>query len=110
MRDRATRLQPGWARCSQSVGGADRQRVLIGDARMTKSRIGFTLLAVATLCCGQSAVQAAAPTPAQMLQFKPKQPGVPISTPSEAELPGCKVELIKGQKLANGKTASGWAL
>lgn len=30
--------------------------------------------------------------------------------PSDAELASCTVELIKGQKLANGKFASGWAL
>ncbi len=77
---------------------------------MAKSRIGFTLLAACLLGCGNLLQAAPPPSAAQMLQFKPKQAGVPISTPTEAELPNCKVELIKGQKLASGKTASGWLL
>ena len=78
---------------------------------MVKSRIGFKMLAVALLGCVAGIAPAAAPpTAAQMLQFKPKQPNVLISTPSDSELPACKVELIKGQKLANGKTASGWLM
>ncbi len=75
---------------------------------MAKARIGFGLLAGLLLSSAASA--ASAPTVAQMLQFKPRQTNVNYTTPSDAELPGCKVELIKGQKLANGKTASGWAL
>lgn len=75
---------------------------------MSKARITFGLLVSIVLT---SAVTAAPPpTPAQMLQFKPRQQGVNYSTPTEAELVGCKVELVKGQKLANGKNASGWSL
>lgn len=78
---------------------------------MVKARIGFGLLAVTLLGCGANgALAASAPTVAQMLQFKPRQPGIAISTPSETEIPACKVELVKGQKLANGKSASGWML
>ena len=75
---------------------------------MEKARIGFGLLAGLLLSGVASA--APAPTVAQMLQFKPRQANISISTPGDAELAGCKVELVKGQKLANGKAASGWAL
>jgi len=78
---------------------------------MAKSRIGFGLLAVMLLTYSSSMARAAsAPTAAQMLQFQPRQPNVAISTPSDAEISACKVELVKGQKLANGKFASGWLL
>jgi len=77
---------------------------------MAKSQIGFTLLAACVLGCGNLLQAAPPPSAEQMLQFKPKQAGVPISTPTAAQLPNCKVELIKGQKLASGKTASGWLL
>ena len=76
---------------------------------MAKARIGFGIVSLALLCCG-AAQAAPPPTVAQMLQFKPKQPNVMMSTPSDAEIPACKVELLKGQKLANGKSASGWIL
>jgi thiol-disulfide isomerase/thioredoxin len=79
---------------------------------MAKSRIGVRLLAVVILSIGFNLAQApaAAPTPAQMLQFKPRQQGVNVGTPSDAEVAGCKVELVTGAKVANGKTASGWLL
>jgi thiol-disulfide isomerase/thioredoxin len=74
---------------------------------MLRTTIGFGLLA-GLLLCG-AATAAPPPTVAQMLQFKPRQ-SVNIAMPTEAELVNGKVELVKGQKLANGKTASGWAL
>ncbi|MCE9531063.1 MAG: TlpA family protein disulfide reductase [Planctomycetes bacterium] len=78
---------------------------------MAKSRIGFKTLAIALLFSGAGITHAAnAPTAAQMLQFKPRQPGIAVATPADAELANFKVELAKGQKLANGKTASGWIL
>lgn len=48
---------------------------------------------------------AAAPTAQQVLQFQPRQPGVEISTPADAELAACKVELVNGPG-----GASGWLL
>jgi thiol-disulfide isomerase/thioredoxin len=77
---------------------------------MKTARISLGLLAIIVLGCARAADAAAPPTAAQMLQFKPRQPNVSVSTPSEAEIPACRVELIKGQKLANGKVASGWIL
>ena len=77
---------------------------------MAKSRIGFKLLATLALASSTGLAQAAAPTPAQILQFKPRQQGINVSTPTDAELQGCKVELAKGAKAASGKTASGWLL
>jgi thiol-disulfide isomerase/thioredoxin len=77
---------------------------------MSKARIAARLLAFLTLCCTAGIARAGTPTAAQMLEFKPRQPDVAISTPTEAELASCKVELVKGQKLANGKTSSGWML
>lgn len=46
--------------------------------------------------------QAANPTPAQLLQYRPSQPGVAISTPTEAEVAACKVEVIGGASGASG--------
>jgi thiol-disulfide isomerase/thioredoxin len=45
-----------------------------------------------------------------MLQFEPRQQGVEIARPESSEYSSCKVELVKGAKLANGRNASGWAL
>jgi thiol-disulfide isomerase/thioredoxin len=78
---------------------------------MAKARIGFGVLAAAVLLGGAVAAHAApAPQPAQMLQFKPRQPGINIGTPTDADIAKCAVELVKGQKLASGKSASGWLL
>lgn len=78
---------------------------------MAKGRIGFRLLAALMLWAGASSVtNAATPTVADILAFKPRQPGVAVTTPSEAESTACKVELLKGGKLANGKNSSGWIL
>jgi len=76
---------------------------------MAKLRIGSRLLAGLLLCGGVSAVSAA-PTAGQMLGFQPKQTSITITTPTEVELPACKVELMKGGKNASGKTPSGWLL
>jgi len=48
----------------------------------------------------------AAPTVEQMLTFQPRQKGVAISTPTQAEYRQCKVELVQG--ISPGST--GWAL
>jgi hypothetical protein len=48
----------------------------------------------------------AAPTVEQMLTFQPRQRGVAISTPTQAEYPQCKVELVQG----TSPGSTGWAL
>ena len=50
-------------------------------------------------------VLAAPPTPGDMLKFQPKQAGVIISTPTEAEAANFKVELVNGPG-----EAAGWML
>ncbi|HEY8505261.1 MAG TPA: hypothetical protein VIL46_11810, partial [Gemmataceae bacterium] len=74
---------------------------------MAKIRIGARALATLLLWGGAGSAYAA-PTVAQMLQFVPRQPGVEVTTPAEAEQSACRVELIKGVKNAQGKTPSGW--
>ncbi len=56
-----------------------------------------------------AAAYGANPAPGDILKITPKQ-SVTISTPTDAELAKCTVELIRGTKLANGKTSSGWML
>lgn len=75
---------------------------------MAKSRIGLLLAGI--MVGGATLAQAAAPAPNQMIQFKPRQPGIAISTPAEGDLTNCKVELVQGGKVANNKQASGWLL
>lgn len=70
---------------------------------MAKVRIGAGA-ALACLLLGASA-QAANPTPADIMKFQPRQAGIVITTPTDAELAACKVELVTGP----GK-ASGWAM
>src|SRR5262249_16700485 len=60
---------------------------------------------VATLLCWGSALPApAAPTPAQILSFTPRQAGVDCTTPTAEQQKDCKVELVKTGK------GSGWLL
>lgn len=75
---------------------------------MVRTKIGFGLLA--GLLLSSAGMSAPPPTVGQMLQFKPRHASINHSTPTEAELANGKVELVKGQKLANGKNGSGWAL
>jgi thiol-disulfide isomerase/thioredoxin len=75
---------------------------------MANMKIGVGLLA--GLLMSSVAMSAPPPTIGQMLQFKPRHTTINYATPTEAELANGKVELVKGQKLANNKTASGWAL
>lgn len=78
---------------------------------MAKGHIGFRVLAALTLWAGASSVtNAATPTVADILAFKPRQQGVAVTTPDGMQLAACKVELLKGTKLANGKNSSGWVL
>src|SRR5438067_1851838 len=71
---------------------------------MARIRAGIRLLSAAILMSGASSLFAAAPTVEYMLKFQPKQEGVQISTPAEAEITSCKVEAVKTE---NG---SGWLL
>ncbi len=57
------------------------------------------------LLAALSSSAAAAPTAAQILNFKPRQEGVSCTTPAADKQDSCKVELVKG---AGG--ASGWVL
>lgn len=74
---------------------------------MAKARMGAAL-AAGLLCAwgGVATTWAAAPSVAQMLSqnFRPKQEGIAISTPTQAEQENCKVELIKTTRF------SGWML
>lgn len=78
-----------------------------------KLHIGMKTLAVLTLWAGltPSKVEAAPPpTVAEVLGFKPLQPGVNVTTPASAELTACRVEAVRPVKLATGKSTSGWIL
>jgi hypothetical protein len=61
--------------------------------------------AIGAVLAGGACLQAAPPTPIEILQFKPKQEGISASNPKVGEEVGCKVELIKGQD-----KGSGWLL
>jgi hypothetical protein len=70
-------------------------------------RVATGLVATAVVLCGWLAPLWGAPAPSveKMLQFKPHQDGVIITTPEPDKYDSCKVELIKGPK-----GGSGWAL
>lgn len=61
-------------------------------------------LGTLSFAVGTSAVWAA-PTPGQVLGFKPRQDGIDVSTPTAQEEGACKVELVKGTR-----KGSGWLL
>ena len=71
-----------------------------------RTRLGWAKWggAAALLCWGGAAPVGAAPTPAQVLNFKPRQPGVECTNPSPEQQKGCKVELVKSGR------GSGWLL
>src|SRR5260370_38653901 len=62
---------------------------------MAKARIGAGLVAGCLLLWGGSALAA---TPAQILQYRPKQQGVVCSTPTAQELDTCRVSWTKQQR------------
>jgi hypothetical protein len=68
---------------------------------MTKSWLTSALMLAALT----SSATAAAPTAAQILNFKPRQEGVNCTTPAADKQDSCKVELVKGSQ-----GASGWVL
>jgi hypothetical protein len=72
---------------------------------MAKARTGMGLAGCLLLLGGASVVAAPAPSPAQMLNIKPRQEGVVCTTPAPDEQKGCKVEVIP----ASGR-GSGWVL
>lgn len=72
---------------------------------MGQHRNRATLTAGIISLLGATVAFAAPPTAADMMAFRPKQPGVAIAMPSDAELASCKVELVNGPG-----QASGWAL
>ncbi len=67
-------------------------------------RVGVWIAALGLLPAGVRTAQAA-PTVAQMLNFRPRQEGVVITTPAPEKQSDCKVELVKGP----GR-GSGWVL
>ena len=77
---------------------------------MATIRLGRQALAAALVCAAAGSAGAAQPAAADILQFKPKQPGVAITTPTADEISGCKVDLVKGAKTASGKEPSAWVL
>lgn len=72
---------------------------------MGKVRRRAKLAAWVLALSGTGLAQAAQPTPADMLRFKPTQQGVTIAVPTEAEAASLKVELVTGPG-----PATGWAL
>jgi Thioredoxin-like len=74
--------------------------------RIQPNRAGLVrACALGALLAGGAAMQAAPPTPVEILQFKPKQEGISPSMPKSGDESSCKVELIKGQE-----KGSGWLL
>src|ERR1700722_3966391 len=65
---------------------------------MVKARIGVRLLSCLLLVATVGSVRADGPTVEDLLKFRPKQEGVEISNPTEAQIPNCKVEVLKGEK------------
>ena len=77
-----------------------------GTSRFVQRAVTW-LVAGAVVLCGSLApsLGAAPPTVEKMLQFKPRQDGVVMTTPEPDKYDTCKVELVKGPK-----SGSGWAL
>lgn len=73
---------------------------------MAKARVGAGLVASCVLVWTGATSALAAPTVAQMLTFRPKQPGIVYSTPTPQEQERCKVELVKGSRPGS----DGWLL
>jgi thiol-disulfide isomerase/thioredoxin len=65
----------------------------------------FLLAGGCALALAVASATAAPPTAGQILNFKPRQEGVSVSTPTAQEESACKVELVKG-----ARKGSGWLL
>jgi Thioredoxin-like len=77
---------------------------------MVKFRFGIRLLAALTLLAGLANICVAADyTPAQLLEYKPRQ-AVEVSTPGEDQIGACKIELEEGKALPGGKKPTAWVL
>jgi hypothetical protein len=74
------------------------------ETRMGTIRLGARLAAGCLIAWGGVATVWAANTPTvqQMLSYRPKQDLVQVSTPNEAELSVCKVELVNGPGTFSG--------
>src|SRR5262249_35314092 len=70
--------------------------------RMVTPRMGVQALSALLLLAGASSGWAASPTAEDLLKIRPKLEGIEISTPSEAQIPNCKVEVIKGDSKGSG--------
>src|SRR5262245_111330 len=67
------------------------------DAGMLKGRYQTGLVAASLLAwCGTAAGQKQPPTPAYILQYRPKQDAVVVTTPADAEIANCKVDMVPG--------------
>src|SRR5262245_48620960 len=69
---------------------------------MVTPRMGVRALSALLLIAGASAAWAANPTAEDLLKIRPKLDGIEISTPAEAQIPNCKVEVIKGESKGSG--------
>jgi thiol-disulfide isomerase/thioredoxin len=77
---------------------------------MATARVGLRLVTTCLLLCGGTTTPAWAQSNtdrvAAILNYRPRQEGVSVSTPTSEEMKSCTVELIKGSR-AN---SSGWLL
>ena len=74
---------------------------------MPTNRITMRVLAGVTLLSGVFAPQAVAQTVEDILQRAPVQTGVMVTTPTGADLAGCKAEQMAWPKSANGTAPTG---
>lgn len=65
---------------------------------MATSRMGVKMLGCFLLMSGASSAWAAGPSVEELLKIRPKQEGIEITNPTEAQQAGCKVEVIKSDK------------
>src|SRR5436309_3575748 len=64
---------------------------------MVQGRYRAGLVAAGLLAwCGTAAAQKPQVTPAYILQYRPKQDAVVVTTPTDAEIANCKVEVVPG--------------
>jgi thiol-disulfide isomerase/thioredoxin len=79
---------------------------------MATARVGTGLAAACLLLWGSVAATALAQTNSDeakvtaILNYRPRQEGVSVSTPTQEEIKACKVELVKGTR----PNSSGWLL
>jgi hypothetical protein len=64
---------------------------------MVRGRYRARLVAAGLLAwCGTAAAQKPQVTPTQLLQYRPRQDAVVITTPADAEIANCKVDVVPG--------------